>query len=135
MTRNRLFPRILAASAIGALSLAVAVGLVTAVGPSLSLSERVLHEESSQEAGVTYEYAGARHASDLLLVRVRRLTGVDHELRIGPGAADYYYPVEVGFGFGDPQIRDVEWQTDGVTVTFEAGDSVHVPADNFRSVR
>ncbi|RCV50908.1 hypothetical protein [Marinitenerispora sediminis] len=135
MTRNRLYRRVFAALVAGAVSLAVSVGCVALVGPSVSLDEDVLHAEASRDSGVGYEYVGTEWSSDLYLVRVRRLTGLDYELRLGPDAAHYYYPVELRFGGAEPRIADVDWQAEGVTVAFESGDSVHVPADNFRGVR
>ncbi|MEV0083810.1 hypothetical protein [Saccharopolyspora sp. NPDC050642] len=121
--------------AAGLLVGAVLFGALVVLGPSITLHEAVLHEESSRDSGVTYEYSGSQWASELYLVRVTRLTGTWHELRIGPGAADHYYPVRLRFGSGEPRIRSVEWRPDEVVVTLESGDSVHVPADNFRSVR
>lgn len=127
--------RVLRAGLPAVLALVVAVGLVRFIGPSLSLHEEVLHSETSKDSGITYEHSGERLSSELYLVRVSRLTGTDFELRLGPGAESYYYPVRVGFGSGDPRIRAVDWRPDGVAVHFASGESVEVPAGNFRSVR
>lgn len=104
-------------------------------GSSLRLGEEVLHEESSLDAGVTYEYGGEQYSNDLLLVRRTSLAGESYELHLGHGAKLEYYPVRLEFGSGPPRIRDVEWRPEEVAVTFESGESVRVPADNFRSVR
>lgn len=120
---------------LGVVVLCVAVLVV--VGPSsVALHEEVLHEERSQDAGVTYEYGGARYSSDLYLLRILRPTGAEYELHLGPHAGDSYYPVELGFGAAEePRIRDVRWLPDGVRVSFDSGEVLEVPADNFRSVR
>ncbi|MEV0698352.1 hypothetical protein AB0I53_10570 [Saccharopolyspora sp. NPDC050389] len=131
MSRKMLILPVVAGLLVGA----VFFGALVFVGPSITLREKVLHEESSEASGVTYEYSGSQWASELYLVRVSRLTGTQYELRIGPGAADHYYPVQLRFGSGEPRIRSVEWRPDEVAVTLDSGDSVHVPADNFRSVR
>ncbi|MCX2734248.1 hypothetical protein OOZ19_28730 [Saccharopolyspora sp. NFXS83] len=134
MARKRVFSIVLKVL-LGAVLLVVAVLVV--VGPSsVALREEVLHEERSEDAGVTYEYGGARYSSDLYLLRMVRPTGVEHELHLGPHAEDSYYPVEVGFGAAEePRIREVRWLPDGVRVSFESGEALEVPADNFRSVR
>ncbi|WP_258348601.1 hypothetical protein [Saccharopolyspora gregorii] len=118
----------------GALLVVLAVVLI---GPSsISLQEEVLHEERSQDSGMTYVYGGEHYSSDLRLLRVVRPTGVAHELRLGPHVTDYYYPVLLELGAGrEPRVRDVGWLPDRVVVRFESGESLEVPADNFRSVR
>ncbi|MFD2418094.1 hypothetical protein [Amycolatopsis pigmentata] len=130
VTRNRFFRPVLAIVAFLA-----ALALVVFAGSSVSVHEKVLYQASSKDAGVTYEDMGAQWASDLSLVRIFSLNGSRYELHLGPGAKDYYYPVALRFGSGEPRIRKVDWKSDGVTVTFESGDSVGVPADNFRKVR
>ncbi|MTD58077.1 hypothetical protein [Amycolatopsis pithecellobii] len=129
------FSRVLVRILAGALLLAASVGVVSFVGPAITFTVNVLYEGSSKAAGVTYEYSGSQYASELYLVEVRSLAGTRYELRIGPHAAEEYYPVEVRFGAGEPRIHVVEWRADSVAVTFESGNSVQVPADNFRSVR
>ncbi|WP_406691634.1 hypothetical protein REH65_06015 [Saccharopolyspora sp. ID03-671] len=118
--------------------IASAVALPAAIlilGPSITVRTEVLHHESSGEAGVTYEHSGARWSSDLYLVELRTITGTSYELRLGPNAAEHYYPVELSFGAEPPAIRDVTWLPDSVALTFTSGEALHVPASNFRSVR
>lgn len=132
---NRTKPR-LAAKLLGRVFLlALIVSAVIFVGQTFTFGQTMLHEESSATSGVTYEYAGSPYASELYLMEVSTLTGPRYELRIGPHAALEYYPVEVRFGSGEPRIRTVNWQPDKVVVSFESGETVNVPADNFRSVR
>ncbi|GAB3693985.1 hypothetical protein [Saccharopolyspora tripterygii] len=114
---------------------AAVLALILLIGPSFAVRTEILHRETSQDSGMTYEYSGTQWSSELYLVKQWHLTGSDYELRIGPDAASYYYPVEVGFGSSPPAIREVAWRPDAVEITFTTGDSVHVPADNFRSVR
>ncbi|MBB3663769.1 MULTISPECIES: hypothetical protein [Prauserella salsuginis group] len=114
---------------------AVLVAAVIGAGRAVSLREDVLHRSSSAGAGVTYPYQGTRHAADLLLVEVTRIVGTSYELRLGPGADTYHYPVELHFGGAEPRVRHVRWDPDGVAVDFADGNSVHVAADNFRSTR
>jgi hypothetical protein len=114
---------------------AAALALILLVGPSISVRTEILHQETSRDSGVTYEHSGAQWSSELYLVELWHLTGTGYELHLGPDAASYYYPVEVGFGSSSPAIREVTWLPDAVDVTFTTGDTVHVPADNFRSVR
>lgn len=134
MPRTRLFSIVLKAP-LGVTLLCVVV--LVLIGPSsVSLHEEVLHEERSQDSGVTYEYGGSRYSSDLYLLRILRPTGVEYELHIGPHADDSYYPVGLELGAaGEPRIRAVEWLPDRVAVRFESGETLEVPADNFRSVR
>ncbi|MEV4732829.1 hypothetical protein [Saccharopolyspora sp. NPDC049426] len=117
---------------------AVSAALLAAillVGPSITLHEQVLHHETSGDAGVTYEHSGARWSSDLHLVELRTVTDTRYELRLGPDAASYYYPVELAFGSEPPALRQVTWLPDAVEITFTTGEALHVPADNFRSTR
>ena len=114
---------------------AVLLSAILLVGPSITLHAQVLHHETSGDAGVTYEHSGARWSSDLYLVKVRTITGTRHELRLGPDAASYYYPVELAFGSEPPALREVTWLPDAVEIAFTTGESLRIPADNFRSTR
>ena len=119
---------------IVAVSAALLVAILL-VGPSITVRTEVLHHETSRDAGVTYEHAGSQWSSDLYLVELWQLTGTEHELHLGPDAANYYYPVEVGFGSEPPALREVTWLPDAVVVTFATGEELRIPADNFRSLR
>ncbi|WP_243788688.1 hypothetical protein [Saccharopolyspora gloriosae] len=134
MPRRRLFSIVLKAL-LGVVLLCVAV--LALLGPSsVSLHEEVLHEERSQDSGVTYEDVGSWYSSDLYLLKILRPTGVRYELHIGPQAEISYYPVVLALGAaGEPRISDVAWSPDRVAVRFESGETLEVPADNFRSVR
>ncbi|MEB3370354.1 hypothetical protein [Saccharopolyspora mangrovi] len=114
---------------------AALLGAILLAGPSITLHTRVLHHETSGDAGVTYEHSGARWSSDLYLVELRTVTDTRHELRLGPYAASYYYPVEIAFGSEPPALREATWLPDAVEITFTSGESLHIPADNFSSVR
>ncbi|MGW8375178.1 hypothetical protein [Streptomyces sp. ODS28] len=134
-TRIRRFSPAVTLLTCAVVLLALLAAVLFFAGQSIALSRDVLHKETSGASGVTYESGGARRSSDLYLMRISELTGTRYELRLGPGAEDYYYPVELHFGSAEPHIRDVRWQPDGVTVAFTSGESVRVPAENFRSMR
>lgn len=117
---------------------AVSAALLAAillVGPSITLRTQVLHRETSGDAGVTYEHSGARWSSDLYLMKIRTVTGTRCELRLGPDAASYYYPVALAFGSEPPALREVTWLPDAVEITATTGETLRVPADNFSSAR
>ncbi|TDD86759.1 hypothetical protein E1202_18080 [Saccharopolyspora karakumensis] len=119
---------------IAAVSAAL-LAVVLLAGPSITLHTQVLNRETSGDAGVTYEHSGARWSSDLLLVKVLTVTDTRCELRLGPDAASYHYPVELAFGSEPPALREVTWFPDAVEITVTSGETLRVPADNFRSVR
>ncbi|MDV6011977.1 hypothetical protein [Haloechinothrix sp. LS1_15] len=119
----------------GVVSFALSLGIVALLAPTVTLSTDDLHAESSADSRVTYDCSGAELSSELWLVRVSRLLGTHHELRIGPGAPDRYYPAPVAFGDDEPRIDHVEWGTGEVAVTFESGDSVRVAAENYCGVQ
>lgn len=114
---------------------ALLLAAILLVGPSIALHQQVLHHETSGDAGVTYEHSGTRLSSDLYLVKLRTVTGTRYELRLGPDAASYYYPVELAFGSEAPVLREVTWLPDAVEITVTTGETLRVPAGNFRSTR